>query len=154
MEFKPDPLEQDSKDNSFWTPLFHTYLYSLRHSFDFKGRATRFEFIVFNVLSWVLLYLSLILTFGITTPFFALLILVANFALIVRRLHDIGVSGLWIIVGFIGVTIQPSLGSVFFLGWLYLWSGSKGENKYGENPRNIEGFWNLDKNTSVAKDEQ
>ena len=57
---------------------------------------------------------------------------VLYFSALVRRLHDIGRSGLWALVSFI-----PLVGFLFgfVLGCL---SGAEGANRYGPNPDNVQ----------------
>lgn len=104
----------------------------------FKGRASRREywmFILFFILfSLVLAFIDgLIGTFdpvsgfGLFSGLFALLMLLPNIAVTVRRLHDTGRSGLWAIA-----FVIPILNLVLFI--FMLLPSSYGDNKYGPDP--------------------
>jgi len=112
--------------------------------FNFKGRATRREFWMFFLIAAIIgIVLGLIdrfvlginsssfFTKGIMEGVFALFIAIPYLSLIVRRLHDTGRSGLWMLV-----VIIPIAGQI----WLVIMLAQKGqieENKYGEKPNNI-----------------
>ena len=53
----------------------------------------------------------------------------ASLALYVKRLHDVGRSGWWVLVGLI-----PYIGGLILLVWLGFASGNYGENDYGPQP--------------------
>ncbi|GAB7023266.1 DUF805 domain-containing protein [Salidesulfovibrio brasiliensis] len=104
----------------------------------FKGRASRREywmFILFFILfSLVLAFIDgLIGTFdpvsgfGLLSGLFALLMLLPNIAVTVRRLHDTGRSGLWALA-----FVIPILNLVLFI--FMLLPSSYGDNKYGPDP--------------------
>lgn len=60
---------------------------------------------------------------------FALAVLVPSFAVAVRRLHDTGRSGWWLLVVFV-----PLVGWLVLLAFL-CWPGATGPNKYGADPK-------------------
>lgn len=92
---------------------------------DFQGRATRSQYWYF-----VLFYIILAIIFqlldayvlnpmlgagtastgGILQIIFAIALIIPSIAIGVRRLHDIGKSGLWLLIGFI-----PLIGSLILL---------------------------------------
>ena len=98
--------------------------------FVFKGRVHRTKF--WSFFAWNLV-LSLVLMSleglsgrqGILTVPFSLVAFLPTLGLSVRRLHDSGRAGWWILV--------PVLGMV-----LLLWPGSAGENSYGPRPQKCE----------------
>jgi uncharacterized membrane protein YhaH (DUF805 family) len=96
----------------------------------FSGRAGRPEFwwfALFNVIaSLILAFLDRIL-FGyeILGAIYGLAVLLPGLGVAVRRLHDIGRSGWWILVGVI-----PLVGWIVLLVW-YLSPGAPGFNEYG-----------------------
>ena len=108
---------------------------------EFSGRSTRAEY------WWFFLFNSLVLTaasildgviFGagrsILTLLLQLALLIPNIALAVRRSHDIGKSGWWVLWQFFGWWLfLPGL-----IMWLYLRTreGDRGPNQYGPDPRN------------------
>lgn len=60
---------------------------------------------------------------------FMLAILFQSLAVTVRRLHDIGLNGWWILVALI-----PFIGGIILLVMM-IFDGQEGENKYGPNPK-------------------
>ncbi|MNW25470.1 Inner membrane protein YhaI [compost metagenome] len=110
------------------------YLKVLKNYVGFSGRARRTEywmFTLFNVIA------SLILTFlgnliGVETllsGIYSLAVLLPALAVTVRRLHDIGKSGWWILLSLI-----PIVGSIIVLVFTCLDSEST-DNQYGPNPK-------------------
>ncbi len=116
------------------------YFKALRKYADFNGRAGRKEYwlyVLFNVI------ISLILSgldevAGLTTissgglgplyGVYSLAVLIPSLAVTVRRLHDVGKSGWWLLLAFV-----PLLG-VILLIFLAL-AGEAGRNEYGDDPR-------------------
>lgn len=113
------------------------YLTSFRKYADFTGRAVRSEywyFVLFNfIISIALSYFDRLFgsgsTFGsgILSIIFSLGILLPGIAVAVRRLHDIGKSGLWILLAFI-----PIIGWIWLIV-LYISESAPGDNEYGPN---------------------
>ncbi|MCD2490781.1 DUF805 domain-containing protein, partial [Bacillus licheniformis] len=60
---------------------------------------------------------------------YQLAVLVPSLAVNVRRLHDTGRSGWWILIGFL-----PIIGAVILLIF-YCQAGEAKENQYGPNPK-------------------
>lgn len=58
---------------------------------------------------------------------FFLIVLYAKVVLVVRRLHDLSLSGLWCILALPIIPLADLL--------LFFWPGKKGKNKYGQNPK-------------------
>lgn len=99
----------------------------------FSGRARRKEywmFVLFATIAYVVLvglgYAIDMVWIGIV--FYAAILLPALGAS-VRRLHDTGRSGWWILFGFV-----PLVGGITLLVFHCL-DGEAGENKYGHNPK-------------------
>jgi uncharacterized membrane protein YhaH (DUF805 family) len=59
----------------------------------------------------------------------SLVLLLPNLAVSVRRLHDVGRSGWWLLIGFV-----PLVGIVVLLIW-YVSRGEDGPNRFGADPR-------------------
>jgi len=53
---------------------------------------------------------------------------VSNYFLCIRRLHDINISGLWLLLAFIPVL------NIFFVLFLFFKKGTIGDNRYGPDP--------------------
>lgn len=119
------------------------YLKVMKQYADFNGRASRSEywmFILFNFLISLLFFLfdllvgsmNRIFLIGILSSLYGLVVMIPSWAVSVRRLHDIGKSGYYLLLEFI-----PIIGS-FWLIILFAQEGEKGKNKYGENPLNYD----------------
>ncbi len=97
---------------------------------DFEGRDTRPQYWYFYLINlMVSIFLSFINT-DVLVSLYALVILIPSLAVGVRRLHDIGKSGWWLLISLI-----PIVGWV----WIIILLATKGEdkpNKYGSVPKN------------------
>ena len=118
------------------------YLKVIRQYADFSGRARRKEywmFVLFNVIFAILaLSLDVVLGtameasfFGVFYGLYCLFVLLPALAVGVRRLHDTGRSGWWILISFI-----PVIGGIWYFVLMVL-DGDPGENQYGENPKQV-----------------
>lgn len=101
-------------------------LYFTRYA-DFKGRSRRSEY------WWATLVISILGSIiGAIVPDLAwiwtLAILVPSLAICVRRLHDIGKSGWWYLIGLI-----PIVGSILLIVWFC--KDSTEDNQWGPNPK-------------------
>ena len=103
-----------------------------QHYADFSGRARRKEYWMYTlfylIFSFVAAFLDVILTTSFITPLYIIAFLVPNLGVAVRRLHDTGRSGWWLLVGLV-----PVLSIVILV--FYLQNSSPGENQYGPNPK-------------------
>lgn len=122
------------------------YLKVLRQYADFKGRARRSEywyFALFNTL-FALLAMGLDNLLGITFSGFSeplyygpiyiiygLAMFIPSLAVSVRRLHDMGKSGLWYFIIFI-----PLIGAIVLLIFM-IKDSEPGTNQWGENPKGV-----------------
>ncbi len=103
---------------------------------DFSGRSRRLDYwtaVLFNVIiCFILMFLELV-TIGI--PLISLLFMLANIlpglAMGVRRMHDIGRSGVWMILAFL-----PLVNIVYFI--FTLLDSQPGTNQYGPNPIEVQ----------------
>lgn len=136
----------------------HWMIHPLRRYADFRGRSRRIElwmFVLFLfVAAFVAVWLDTLLgTGGETvsmmgqalglprsdpisqggwiTAVFGLAMLVPLVAVMVRRLHDAGWSGLWLLAA-----IVPLLGGLFLLV-LFLTASQHGPNRFGADPRRV-----------------
>ena len=62
---------------------------------------------------------------------YLVLAIIPSIAVSVRRLHDLGKSGVWFLINFI-----PFIGAIWFL-ILTCMEGQSKPNKWGENPKGI-----------------
>lgn len=111
------------------------YLKVLKQYADFNGRARRQEywmFVVFNIVIGIVAGAldAAIGTWGAISGIYGLAMFIPGLAVGVRRLHDIGKSGLMLLVVFI-----PVIG-VIWLIILLATDGMSGSNAYGDNPKN------------------
>lgn len=116
------------------------------HYADLKGRAPRREYWMFMLMYIVLtvvvgfliaisalfLHEGIVITLAILLIIGMLALIIPSVAIQVRRLHDIGYSGWWYLIGFV-----PYIGGVVILVMSALPSEA-GANQYGPNPYSIE----------------
>lgn len=101
----------------------------------FEGRAARSEYwywVLFNFMVGMTLSMIDVAVFnapdGLLSNVFILAALLPSIAVGVRRLHDLGKSGWWLLIGLI-----PLLGSLLLIFW-FCQRGVAGDNPYGANP--------------------
>ena len=108
--------------------------YSINNMFNVKSRARKSEFwwfLLLYVVTYSIVWMIdvyLIQSDKLVSSVFALVLLVPMITVSVRRLHDIGYSGWWLIIAAI-----PYLGGIFTL-IIGLMPSQVGENKYGWPP--------------------
>lgn len=113
------------------------YMEALSKYIEFSGRSRRKElwtFVLVNfVISIILSVLDGIIGMGIgfIGTLFSLAIIIPSIAVGVRRLHDIGKEGLWILVGLI-----PIIGWIVLI-YFYVQESEPGTNAYGANPKGL-----------------
>jgi len=115
------------------------YLTVLKKYATFSGRAQRAEywyFVLFNTIVTIILMvldamfgtLDAQTGYGLLSGLYALAVFIPSLAVSVRRLHDIGKSGWWLLIALI-----PLIGAILLLIWFA--TDSKEDNQYGENPK-------------------
>ena len=77
----------------------------------------------------IVLGLEIATDIGLLSTIFTLIILIPSLSVTIRRLHDIGRTGWWVLLSFIPI-----------LGWIVLFiftllDSEAGSNKYGSNPK-------------------
>jgi uncharacterized membrane protein YhaH (DUF805 family) len=112
------------------------YLAVLKNYVGFSGRARRTEYWMYTLFNFIIAMVLFVLDVATKTGFFAALIvlyelavLLPTLAVLVRRLHDIGQSGWWILI-----SLVPFIGSIVLLVFTVL-PGNQGPNKYGDDPK-------------------
>ena len=116
------------------------FLYALQRYREFSGRSRRKEFWMYTLFYLLLAIGALFLDnlFGFISigdvrgPFYTLFVVIMflpTIAVSVRRLHDVGKSGWWLLVGII-----PVIGFIWLLIYMAR-DGDVGPNKYGPNPK-------------------
>ena len=119
------------------------YLDVLKKYAVFSGRAARKEywmFVLWNFIIGVLLGIvvgvidnainSQALT--VVSYLYSLAVLIPSLAVGIRRLHDTGRSGWWVLIGFI-----PLIGAIVLFIFTVL-DSQPGDNKYGSNPKIVK----------------
>jgi len=110
------------------------YIDAWKNYVNFNGRARRqayWMFVLFNIIAAVLLSIvdGVIGTGGILSGLYSLAVLLPGLALGVRRLHDIGKSGWWLLIGLV-----PFIGVIILLIFACM-DSQPGTNEYGPNPK-------------------
>lgn len=107
----------------------------------FSGRARRREFWLFALFTWIVSCVLQLLSIAvqdsvvinalvaIVSLLFSLFILIPGLALDVRRLHDTGRSGWWLLIA-----LLPIIGAIVLLVF-FCTAGTAGENEYGADPK-------------------
>lgn len=114
------------------------YLMPWKKYVTFSGRAQRAEYWTFSLVNFVILLIVAGIGEGanskIATAIAGLImlaILLPSLAVTVRRLHDTGRKGWWILINLI-----PYVGAIVMLVFT-LFDSQPGDNKYGPNPKGV-----------------
>lgn len=110
-----------------------------------KGRRNRKPYILYNVAVWLLGgVIALLTAVPLVGWAFGVLLFYANCINVIKRLHDVDMSGWWAVVpaivcvGF--ATVSLIITAVAFAVNIFLWvylifkKGTEGSNKYGSDP--------------------
>jgi uncharacterized membrane protein YhaH (DUF805 family) len=102
----------------------------------FNGRARRKEYWMFvlfyMIIAIVLGILDAVLRLGFLGAIFGLAMLLPGLGVSIRRLHDTGRTGWWILIGLV-----PLIGFIVLLVF-YCQDSQAGDNEYGPNPKQGE----------------
>jgi uncharacterized membrane protein YhaH (DUF805 family) len=102
------------------------YLKVLQNYANFKGRARRSEywyFVLFNIIvNVILLIIDGATNVPVTRGLYSLAVLLPSIAVAVRRMHDVGKSGWFVLIPFYNLVLACT-------------EGTTGENKYGPDPK-------------------
>ena len=110
------------------------YMGVLRKYAEFSGRARRREYWTFALISFLIgcalgVIGALVHGLAFLSWVYSLAVLVPSIAVSVRRLHDTGRSGWWLLIGLI-----PLIGLIVLIVFLAT-DGEPGDNEYGPNPK-------------------
>lgn len=119
------------------------YLDVLKQYAVFQGRARRKEYWMFTLFS-MLVYIGLMIIegilgmggeggLGLLSILYSLGVLLPSIGVTIRRLHDTGRSGWWLLI-----CLVPLVGGIVLLVFLVL-DGQPGSNQYGPNPKETAG---------------
>lgn len=112
------------------------YLNVIKNYADFSGRARRKEYWMFSLIN-ILIYTALIFIeislggIGLIAGVYILAVFIPTLAVTVRRLHDSGRSGWWILITFL-----PIIGGIIFFIFMLL-DSSPEQNQHGASPKAI-----------------
>jgi uncharacterized membrane protein YhaH (DUF805 family) len=106
--------------------IMNYYLHVLKNYAQFNGRARRSEywyFVLFNTLiTVVLMGIDVALETGFLQALYSLAVLLPSIAVGIRRMHDVGKSGWFILIPIYNLILACT-------------EGTKGENEYGADPK-------------------
>jgi uncharacterized membrane protein YhaH (DUF805 family) len=109
------------------------YLAVLKKYADFSGRARRKEFWMFALFNFIIAIVLGIVDGMIGMPvlglIYSLAVLLPGLAVGARRLHDIGKSGWWLLIGLV-----PLVGLIVLIIF-FVMDSNPGDNQYGPNPK-------------------
>ncbi len=119
------------------------YLDVLKQYAVFQGRARRKEYWMFTLFS-MLIYIGLMIIegilgmggeggLGLLSILYSLAVLLPSIGVTIRRLHDTGRSGWWLLI-----SLVPIVGGIVLLVFLIL-DSQPGSNQYGPNPKETAG---------------
>lgn len=118
------------------------YLKAIRQYADFSGRARRKEYWMFALFNFIFLLIAVMLDMalglgygdgpGVLYLLYLLFMIIPSLSVGVRRLHDTGKSGWFMLIGFI-----PAVGGII-LFIFYVMEGNSGPNEYGDDPKEGE----------------
>lgn len=114
---------------NYWLGCFKKYA-------EFSGRARRKEywmFFLFNMLIALGIQIieAVLGTGGMLGGLYSLAVLLPGWAVFTRRMHDIGKSGWWWLIGLV-----PVVGAIVLLVFMCK-DGRPGDNAYGPNPKGV-----------------
>jgi len=110
------------------------YMAVLKKYAEFSGRARRREYWMFVLINFLIgcalgVIGALVHGLSFLSWLYSLAVLVPSIAVSVRRLHDTGRSGWWLLIGLI-----PLIGLIVLIVFLAT-DGEPGDNEYGPNPK-------------------
>lgn len=135
------------------------YFKVLKNYINFSGRARRREFWMFTLISFIITSVINLIEYPLNTEILSIVyeigIFLPSFAVAVRRLHDVGKSGWWLVLpnfifllayifilnGNFTSGLISTVSFVFVLVYgiiLLVWlcrESDAGRNKYGKNPK-------------------
>ena len=118
------------------------YLAAWRKFAVFTGRSRRKEYWFFALFNFIALLLLATADYatgtldeemgvGLLSGIYTLAAIIPSIGVSIRRLHDIGRTGWWVLIGFV-----PLIGSIVLLVFALL-DSQPGDNQYGANPKGV-----------------
>ena len=109
------------------------YLGVLKKYAEFSGRARRKEFWMYTLFNVIIMVVLTVIDGFIGIPIlsgiYALGVLLPGIAVSARRMHDIGKSGWWLLIGLV-----PFLGAIVLIIF-FVMDSNPGDNRFGPNPK-------------------
>ncbi|NLC70306.1 MAG: DUF805 domain-containing protein [Desulfuromonadaceae bacterium] len=114
------------------------YLEVMKKYAVFSGRARRTEYWMFFLINLLIaigisLVEGILGSPGVVGSLYSLAVVIPGIAVSMRRLHDTGRSGWWLLIGLI-----PLLGAIVLLVFM-VQEGNPGPNQYGASPKETTG---------------
>ena len=128
---QPETIQNKKAKNS----IFNSFKLFFKNYTNFSGRTRRSDYwnvvldniIISIVLSILVGFLGSIAT--VLSAVYLLVTLLPGLAICIRRLHDIGKNGAYLLISFI-----PIVGAIILIVW-FTKDSQAGSNEYGENPK-------------------
>lgn len=110
------------------------YVEVLRKYAEFSGRSRRKEYWMFVLINAVIMVGLAVIdeilgSLGVVGVLYSLAVLIPSIAVSVRRLHDTGRSGWWLLINLI-----PLIGLIILVIFM-IQEGEYAANEFGENPK-------------------
>ncbi len=114
--------------------MVQEFINVLKNYANFSGRARRHEFWMFYLANFIIgLVMGIVALIpilgGLVSTVYSLAILIPSLAVAVRRLHDVGKSGWWLLICLI-----PLVGAILLLVW-FCTDSKPEENQWGFSPK-------------------
>jgi uncharacterized membrane protein YhaH (DUF805 family) len=112
------------------------YLAVLKNYAGFTGRARRTEYWMFFLINFIIVAVLDIIGMALKLNtvlggIYGLAVLIPSIAVGIRRLHDTGRSGWWLLISLI-----PLVGTIILIVFLAT-EGQPGDNQYGSDPKQV-----------------
>lgn len=108
--------------NSIQNKNMNYYLVVLKNYVKFDGRARRGEYWYFVLINLIIWFVLVFIGGTILVNIYSLAILLPSIAVAIRRMHDVGKSGWFILIPIYNLILAVS-------------EGESGTNEYGEDPK-------------------
>jgi uncharacterized membrane protein YhaH (DUF805 family) len=110
------------------------YLDAWKNYVNFQGRSRRqayWMFVLFNIIAVLLAGVidNVLGSSGVISSIYGLAVFLPGLALAIRRLHDTGRSGWWMLISFL-----PLIGFIVLIIF-FVQDSQPGTNQYGPNPK-------------------
>jgi uncharacterized membrane protein YhaH (DUF805 family) len=135
-EFTSAPFTVEETRHGAEGDTLNWYLAVLKNYAGFDGRARRTEYWMFFLINIIIVIVLNVIGMAVKAGAFVgdiygLALLIPSLAVGVRRLHDSGRSGWWLLIGLI-----PLIGTIILIVFLAT-EGQEGDNPYGPDPKQV-----------------